>query len=101
MAGDEKAAMEYTAAAEIRSGEGKGREAPAPSGLRLGLGQVVGTTTFLPLTTGLHELDALATLEDAALGSDGTTFGLETAMLGHDVTFGGLEIGAQRVAGWE
>jgi hypothetical protein len=90
--------MGNTAAAEIRSGDGVGRQGPAPSGLRLGLGEVVGATTFLPLTASLHKLHAFTTLEDAALGSDGTAFGLETAMLGHGVTFRGLEIGAQRVA---
>jgi hypothetical protein len=90
--------MGNTAAAEIRSGDRVGRQGPAPSGLRLGLGEVVGAATFLPLTASLHKLHAFTTLEDAALGSDGTAFGLETAMLGHGVTFRGLEIGAQRVA---
>ena len=49
----------------------------------LGLGQVIQAATFLPQPTALQELDALATLEDAALGANGTAGGFETAMLGH------------------
>lgn len=49
---------------------------------RFGLWQAGRQATFLPLTAGLHELDALATLKDAALGTNGTG-GFEAAMLRH------------------
>jgi hypothetical protein len=38
---------------------------------------------LLPLATLFHKLDALETLEDAALGANGTGAGFETGMLGH------------------
>jgi hypothetical protein len=68
--------------------------------LWLGLGQVQRAASFLPKAAGLEELDALTTLENAALGTDATTGILETAVLGHDWVW--LEVllrRAERVAG--
>ena len=50
----------------------------------LGLRQVKDSATFGPLTTCFHQLHALTTLKDAALGAYGAAGILETAMLGHD-----------------
>ena len=52
--------------------------------LRLGLGlaQTQTAVAFLPLATGLEEVDALETLEDVALGRD-LSRSLETTMLTH------------------
>jgi len=49
----------------------------------LGLRQIVGAATLFPKATGLEDLDALTTFEDAALGADAAAGILETAMLGH------------------
>ena len=54
------------------------RDAGRLLGLRLR--QTGRQTTFLPLAAGFHELDALATLQDATLGADAAGT-LEAAML--------------------
>jgi hypothetical protein len=51
-------------------------------GLRLR--QAEEAAPFLPQAARLEHLDALAALENAALGAYCARFGLETAMLGHD-----------------
>ena len=51
----------------------------------LGLWQVVRAAAFFPGPIGLHDLDTLASLEDAALGTDAAAGILETAMLGHKI----------------
>jgi hypothetical protein len=57
-----------------------GRTARRVELLRFCLWQVGRQAAFGPLTTGFHELDALTSLENAALGTDGAG-GLEAAML--------------------
>jgi hypothetical protein len=55
--------------------------------LWLGLRQIVEKAAFFPLTTSLEDFDALAALQDAALGTNGGG-GAETAVLGHKVERG-------------
>ena len=60
----------------------EGREEPPPADLDvgLGLGQVHHAAPLFPLAALFEQIDALETLENVALGCDGTG-GTEAAML--------------------
>jgi hypothetical protein len=65
-----------------------------PGSIRFRFRKAGGQTSVFPEPTGLEELDAFTSLEDAALGADGSG-GLEAAVLGHEikVRFGFLKNG--------